>query len=135
MSAIICDIDGVLIENPLWDGNLETFYANILDGIGNEWCIKLLESLVLNGVKIVFLTARSERYRGHTKTQLDLWFGYPYELYMRGAEDEREDYLIKQDFVDYLKNKYDILFCIDDNPKNCEMFAKTFPTLFVKNSK
>ena len=54
---------------------------------------------------------------------------------MRSAEDEREDYLIKQDFVDYLKNKYDILFCIDDNPKNCEMFAKTFPTLFVKNSK
>ena len=40
-----------------------------------------------------------------------------------------------KEIVDYLKNKYDILFCIDDNPKNCEMFAKTFPTLFVKNSK
>ena len=59
MKAIICDIDGVLIENNLWDGNLETFYANILEGVGNEWCIKLLESLVLNVVKIVFLTARN----------------------------------------------------------------------------
>jgi hypothetical protein len=131
MKAIICDIDGVLIENPDWNGDLETFYKNILDGVGNEWCIYLLKGLVLQGIKILFVTARNERCRRQTKMQLDFWFGCRYELFMRGEDDIREDYLVKQDYIDEIKRKYDVLFCIDDNPKNCEMFFKEFPTLHV----
>ena len=131
MKVIICDIDGVLIDNPEWNGDLETFYNNILDGVGNEWCIHLLKGLVLQGIKILFVTARNERYRRQTKMQLDFWFGCRYELFMRGEDDLREDYLVKKDYIDEIKRKYDILFCIDDNPKNCEMFAENFPTLHV----
>ena len=128
--AIICDLDGTLVQNPEWDGNFETFYANILAGFPVEWCELLLNSLA-DKVKIIFLTARDDKCKLQTEFQLNSWFDFPYLLYMRKKGDLREDYIIKQEYLEKLLEEYDILFCIDDNPKNCEMFSHYIPTLKV----
>lgn len=128
--AIICDLDGTLVCNPFWDGSLEHFYANIFDGFTVEWCQILLESLAKH-VKILFITARDEKCRHQTEHQLNTWFDFKYELYMRKSGDLRDDFVIKQEYLNILKDKYRILCCIDDNPKNCEMFSQYIPTLQV----
>ena len=131
--AIICDLDGTLITNPEWDGDLDKFYLNILDGFPNEWCVLLLKGFAKLGIKIIFITARNEKSRSQTVFQLNSWFDFNYELYMRGREDLREDYIIKEEYVKELLEKYDIILSIDDNPDNCIMFQNYFPTLQVFN--
>lgn len=128
--AIICDLDGTLIQNPDWNGDYETFYQNITKGFPVEWCELLLNSLA-DKVKIIFLTARDDKCKSITEHQLNSWFDFSYILLMRITGDTREDYIIKQEHLSSLMEEYDILFCIDDNPKNCEMFSQYIPTLKV----
>lgn len=129
--AVICDLDGTLVCNPDWNGDLEQFYANLNQGFPYEWCEVLLNSLSKSGIKIIFITARNEKCKNITKRQLNSWFDFSYLLYMRGRDDLREDYVIKEEYLLELKSKYDILFCLDDNPDNCRMFRRYIPTLMV----
>lgn len=131
MDAIICDLDGVLVCNPDWDGDLETFYNNIFTGFAVEWCVKLLECLAYQKIKIIFLTARDEKCKAHTRHQLESWFDFPFELYMRKSGDVRDDYIVKEDYVKELSELYNILFCMDDNLENCNMFKNYCPTMYV----
>lgn len=119
--VVICDIDGVLIENPLWD-TLENFYENIMDGWSNLWCEKLLNGLISQGVHIIFVTARNYRFHSFTKLQLRSCVGDKFDLYMRDKDDLRPDWQVKKDYLVELKEKYNILFCIDDNIDNCNMY-------------
>lgn len=130
MDAIICDLDGTLINNPNWNGNLEEFYEHILEGEPIEWCYKLIKCLAKE-YKIIFITARDEKCRNKTEVQLDTLFPFEYMLYMRKPKDKRADYIIKEEYMQILKNKYNILFCIDDNMRNCIMFRNYIPSLLV----
>jgi hypothetical protein len=120
-----------LVCNPDWNGDLEQFYANLNQGFPYEWCEVLLNSLSKSGIKIIYITARNEKCKNITKRQLNSWFDFSYLLYMRGRDDLREDYVIKEEYLLELKSKYDILFCLDDNPDNCRMFRRYIPTLMV----
>ncbi len=130
MDAIICDLDGTLINNPNWNGNLEEFYDHILEGEPIEWCYKLIKCLAKE-YKIIFITARDEKCRNKTEVQLDTLFPFEYMLYMRKSKDKRADYIIKEEYMQILKNRYNILFCIDDNMRNCIMFRNYIPSLLV----
>lgn len=128
--AIICDLDGTLVNNPNWNGELATFYDHILEGQTIGWCYELIKILAKH-YKIIFLTARNEKCRDKTEIQLDNLFSFDYELYMRKPDDTRFDFLIKEEFVKMLQQKYEILFCLDDNMRNCIMFKKYIPALLI----
>lgn len=132
-NAVICDLDGTLIENPDWDGDLEKFYRNILDGFPIEWCEFLVNILAEKKIKILFITARDEKCRSMTIAQLNRWFDFPYELYMRKNGDLRPDFEVKRDYTIELKEKYNILFAIDDNVNNCIMFRNNGITSLLVN--
>ena len=90
----------------------------------------------LNSVKIVFVTARDEKCRAYTLYQLKQLFDFPIELYMRGRGDLRPDPDVKREYIIDLKEKYNILLCIDDNPDNCKMYNELGLTaLEVKKEK
>ena len=129
--AIICDLDGTLVCNPNWNGDFEQFYTILEEGYPIEWCKTLLESLAKNNIKIIFLTARDEKCREQTINQLNSWFDFDYELYMRKNKDTTIDYLMKEEFLKEILERYDVLFTIDDNPINCVMFKDYIPTLKV----
>lgn len=129
--AIICDLDGTLITNDCWNGEYETFYDHIKEGRPTRWCSTLLKCLSWQNIKIIFITARDQKCNSITRFQLDSWFDFPYELYMRKDGDLREDYIIKEEYLKEILNRFDILFCIDDNMKNCEMFKEYIPTLKI----
>ena len=133
-NAIICDIDGVVLEMPYWH-DLEDFYQNLDRCTPVDWAVKLVNGLHKQGIVILFVTARNQKCYYYTKYQLEQCFDFPIHLYMRGIMDLRDDPDMKRDYVLELKEKYNILFCIDDNPRNCEMYRELGLTaLEVKSS-
>ena len=133
MNSIICDIDGVILETPRWY-EMDDFYQNLDQCVPNDWAVSLINGLHNQHIKIIFLTARDEKCRSYTKYQLEQLFDFNIHLYMRTRGDEREDYIVKAEYVERLLKKENILFAIDDNYQNCLMFNQyKIPAFYVQN--
>ena len=133
MNSIICDIDGVILETPRWY-EMDDFYQNLDQCVPNDWAVSLINGLHNQHIKIIFLTARDEKCRSYTKYQLEQLFDFNIHLYMRTRGDEREDYIVKAEYVERLLKKENILFAIDDNYQNCLMFNQyKIPAFHVQN--
>lgn len=141
LKAIIVDLDSTLAnnshrvhfvsgENKDWD----SFHAGIKDDVPNDWCLDLVWKYWETGTKVFFVTGRHEEYREVTEDFLlnkcdfenDVECSVPmYELLMRSNEDRREDYIIKQEiFEEHIKDKYDVLFAIDDRKQVVDMWRR-----------
>lgn len=120
---------------PYWH-DLEEFYQNLDRCCPVDWAVHLVKGLQKQKIKIIFVTARDEKCRSYTLYQLKQLFDFPIELYMRGRGDLRPDPDVKREYIIELKEKYNILFCIDDNTDNCKMYNELGLTaLEVKKSK
>lgn len=141
--AIICDIDGVLLDTEhifkkidelglTGSSKWEYFnrHANGLEVEADGRVVAILSAFANVGYKIIFVTARSVEIWKHTRAKIDLIIGqysdfiFPYELAMRGVTDYRSSEEVKQDILNDISSDYDIICAIDDDAKNCEMFVK-----------
>ena len=129
--AIICDIDGVLVEYVEYPSN-DDFYKNIKEYVIIPVMVDLVDLLSYQ-YKILFVTARQEEYREFTYNQLAPIFCYDdskFDLYMRKQKDLRSTDDIKQDLLKELLQKYDIKLAIDDDPFNIMMYKRNgIPTM------
>ncbi len=130
--AIIIDIDGTLSncehrryfldgDKPDWRSFSESC---VMDSI-NEWCRQLIFAMDPNFC-ILFVSGREDEYRNVTvdfiSNQLG-WCGEEERLYMRKNGDYRPDTIIKEEiYNEHIKDKYDVLFCVDDRPSVCRMW-------------
>lgn len=96
--CIICDIDGTLCEAV----------------------VRLLEAY--SNVKVIFLTGRPEFMHDLTMKHIEQIFGYEDELIMKSSLDLRRHWKYKREIVRNLKEKYDILFAIDDQNSIAKMY-------------
>lgn len=126
--CLIVDIDGTLSEKgdrDIYDASkahLDTVIEPVaeiirkFDGIAN----------------IIFLSGRTEAHRGVTEKWLavhGLWGG---RLYMRKDGDKRCDSIVKKElYEENVKDKYNVLFVIDDRLRVCRMWVDQ--GLFVLN--
>lgn len=141
--AILCDIDGVLldtehifdrvIETGLADGDMWEYFnrhANDHDVKADSRVIQILEAFAKRGFKIIFLTARNIVIESETKAKIDLSIGqyadeiFKYMLLMRPHRNMDDSDKVKERWLSMLREQYDIFCAIDDDPKNCEMFAR-----------
>lgn len=141
--AIICDIDGVLLDTEHIFERIETAqltgrdkwdffnrHANEHDVIADSRVIELLEAFSEKGFRIIFLTARMQIIESETKAKIDASIGlfanriFPYLLLTRPTKNVESSSKVKAVWVELLREKYDIYCAIDDDPENCEMFAK-----------
>lgn len=130
--AIIVDIDGVILQCPYWQ-DMEDFYKNLDQCVAVDWAVYLVNYIQQQGIKIIFLTARDEKCKIQTNIQLRQLFDFKYDLYMRKRGDLRIDWEIKQDYLKEIQEKYNVLFSIDDNASNCEMYRRNnIPSLQVR---
>lgn len=131
--AIIVDIDGTLANSPqpseehMKDGVMDwsAWIRSTQFSPVNEWCREMVMAMALNGVRIIFLTARSEdaESRKITEDWLQRHVPVVHELYMRPENDFRHDAESKRDlFLNQIAPKYDVLFAIDDKRANCDLF-------------
>lgn len=134
--AIICDIDGCLIETD-WifaeakekDLNTdETFalfdkYANSDRCVINQKYVKLLQTF--SNVDIIFVTARSEAIRHETQKKLEeILKGQQFLLYMRPIGNKENSCALKEMHLKEILKNYKVHLAIDDYIGNCLIFEK-----------
>ena len=146
MKAIIFDIDGVILktdfilkeieelelkDNDRWDYfhakcNNEQVTSN--KGI----CDLISKYLTLESISdyyVIFSTAREEVVRWQTLNKLNsvidgiIKLGNS-RLYMRKQGDTRPAYIIKQEHLKEIQEKYEVMLVFDDNLENCKMYKE-----------
>lgn len=146
--VVLFDLDDVLFyTNPIFaraeemnlsgDDLWRYFHAEVHKCPVNSWCRELITALKYSGITPVFITARSEEIREVTRMAIieclnTIHFG----LYMRKPGDKRSSDLVKEDILfDKILPRYAVLFALDDDIKNCEMYVKYgIPVLHVMNA-
>ena len=110
--CVIVDIDGTVALN---DGHRGPFDWSKVDGDSPNWpVIDLVRDLDdLN--EVIFFSGRDDSCRDATVMWMQE-FGLPTKhLYMRTTNDNRPDYIIKEELFDrHVRGVYDVRFVIDD---------------------
>ncbi len=136
--AIICDIDGCLIDtawiwneieqkeligNDMW--NFFDAHANSPLSKAHYPLIKILQQALSKDNELIFLTARSEAIREDTRNRLaGIIYDRDFILLMRPHGNDDSSAVVKEvHLIELLKN-YEINLAIDDEQQNCEMFEK-----------
>lgn len=110
--AILVDIDGTLA----YRNDRDPFHFHL---VGQDTLDEQVASTVCMyaraGVTIIVMSGRPETCRTETEEWLAR-YKVPYsELWMRGAEDRRADWIVKDELVRaHVENNYHVLFCLDD---------------------
>ncbi len=130
--AIIVDLDGTLANieerrNQLKENkDFKIFYSNIINDKINIWCREIINKFK-NEYEIIIVTGREdvENVRKDTLMWLDDNNVYYDEIHFRKNKDNRKDAIIKEEiYFDKIKNKYEILFVVDDRKQVTEMWRK-----------
>lgn len=121
--AILVDIDGTLAhidgDNPRSPYDASRAMEDVLDD-----AVSVLASMCYqHGYRVIILTGR---HSGHLQVTKD-WLaakGVEYdEIHCRDEEDTRADYIVKKElFEQYVKDKYNVKFVVDDRPQVCRMW-------------
>ena len=130
---VVFDIDGTLanIEHRLdyvrsKPKNWKAFDAGIPNDKVNEPVAKVFYAMVAEGNTIVLASGRNERTREATEKWLyeNSFFGFDIKLYMRKADDFRNDSIVKREMLDEIIADYgkkpDMVF--DDRPRVVNMW-------------
>lgn len=123
--TIICDIDGTLAllegRNPYdpttGEDLLNYPIANILEVYDNQNVFD---------VDLILLSGREDKYREFTEKWLHKnGINHYKELFMRKTGDFRKDYVIKKELYEkYIKDKYSVLFVLDDRDQVVKMWRE-----------
>lgn len=119
--CVIFDLDGTLScigDRSPYDGkscNVDLLNKSI--AILVDWV------RVNNDVKTIIFSGRNGESRNETEAWLDKHLVYRDELYMRDIGDKRKDSIIKKEMFDkYIKDKYNVLFVVDDRDQVVKMW-------------
>ena len=135
--AMIVDMDGTLVDTSslhdllreirrpdgTWDRDgLLQFNERTRECPAIWETVDICEGYWSQGIDVVVMTAREEKHRSLTKTWLHKYC-VPYKaLYMRADGDLRSDREIKKDLLEEVREYWDVVFAIDDNPSIIELW-------------
>lgn len=123
MNAAIFDIDGTLAKMN-GRGPYEW------DKVGNDLLVPPVKDLAdmmrAGGYKILIFSGRvgNDACRAATLEWLERHGIDHDEFRMRREGDMRNDTLVKEEFYDELKGRYDIIYAVDDRPRVCRLWHK-----------
>lgn len=121
--AIIVDIDGTLAHmngRSPYDGTryLEDHFDHTIALLSQSYA-------QLHGRKLILLSGRNETGRGDTVRWL-FKHGFQYDaLYMRAADDNRNDAIVKDElFEQHIAGRYNVDFILDDRDRVVKMWRE-----------
>ena len=138
---IACDIDGTLFNNEhraefipqdkSHADNWRRFNELHIYDEPIQYRIKFLRLLaMMPGVRIVYITGRSDEFRDETIARLNLVQAPNGNLYMRQSDDHRKAADVKIDIIRRAIG-HDGFALIDDDASVCRAVAKAFPNANV----
>ena len=138
---VICDIDGTLFSNEHraefipddkshtdnWRrfNDLHIYDQPIL------YRLQILRLLaIMPGVRVAYVTGRSDEFRDETQSRLNLVWAPTGELHMRHKDDHRTAAEVKLDAIKRIAGDERIAL-IDDDMSVCRAVAEAFPTAHI----
>lgn len=122
-TAYIFDVDGTLANVDPYlhlvrgsNRDYDAFHEASINALPNLDVVEMLNNAAADKHAILVVTSRKEKYRGLTSMWLAKNNLRSHALFMRADEDNRPDYEAKKDMLDKIKNHWDVLHAIDDNP-------------------
>lgn len=117
---VICDLDGTA---ALLNGRNPYDASTCDEDLPNRPVIETLVAMQNTGYHVLFVSGREDKYKEQTLKFLTTHFGDEFELFMRKTGDQRADQIIKKEIYDeHIRNKYNVLFVLDDRPKVVRMW-------------
>lgn len=121
-SAIIVDIDGTLAHMK---GRSPYDWGRVGEDEVDDTIKNIVYLYKINGAKIILVSGRSAVCRTETIEWLERNKIKFDNLYMRGEDDNRKDWLVKQEIYDhYIKDNFNILFVLDDREQVVNMWRE-----------
>lgn len=123
-TVILCDLDGTI---SLLNGRSPYDASNC-----DNDALNVPVADVLKHYKVIFVSGRDEKYREPTlrffkKHNISNYIA----LYMRKENDMRKDSIIKEEiYNEYIKDKYNVLFVLEDRNQVVELWRKLGLTCF-----
>lgn len=118
--AIICDIDGTLTKMK---GRGPYDWDKVGQDEVNKPVADIVQTYGIQGVKIIILTGRDGVCEKATKEWLEkhsIFYDY---FYIRPKDNTEKDIIIKRRiFEKHIKDKFNILFALDDRDQVVEMW-------------
>lgn len=117
--AVIFDVDGTLAR---MDGRGPFEWEEVGNDLPQEEIILLLRMFERERWCILIFSGRDSVCREQTEQWL-YRHAIPYdELLMRPQGDNRKDAEVKREFYDSLKQRYDMVYAVDDRPQVCRLW-------------
>ena len=131
LRAVIFDIDGTLSNpehrlhyvNGEQEKDWNKFFAEMVNDTVNEDVVNLAMAIE-DYATVIIVSGRPDSYKEQTTKWLHDHHIYFRELHMRKADDYRQDYIIKQEILADLKERYDIWFVVDDRQQVVDMWRR-----------
>jgi len=122
--AIIVDIDGTLAH---MEGKRGPYEENkvLLDDPDEEVILSVKAESDYIGRKVIIMSGRHETCKEDTEKWLQK-YGVPYDhIYMRGADDNRPDDIVKYElFMNHVREEYKVVKVFDDRDQVVKMWRK-----------
>lgn len=134
--VFLIDIDGTIaLKSP--DRGIHDYHKVHLDR-PNTPVVRIVNTLINEGYRVIFLTGRKDDCRIETATWIranirlqDDDEANPFQLIMRKTGDNRPDWIIKHElFQEHIAGKYRVLGCFDDRNQVVEMYRKLGLTVY-----
>ena len=121
--AYIFDVDGTLANVDPYlhhvrgsNRDYEAFHEASVGALPNIEVVEMLNHAFFDQMHIIIVTSRKEKWRGLTSYWLAKNDIGHHALYMRSDDDNRPDYEVKKDILLKIKNHWNVIHAVDDNP-------------------
>lgn len=129
--AVLFDFDGTFCNvQPILhlldhsDPHLTNFHEATVTTSENKKVFKMLEQTEEAGITSVLVSVRGEMWRDLTTGWLGERGYTPEHFHMRRDDDTRPHAEIKREIIRALKEEFDFIAGIDDDPRNTKMFEE-----------
>jgi hypothetical protein len=139
--AHIYDVDGTLANVDPYlhyvrgsDRDYDAFHEASIGALPNIEVVEMLNNSVSDGLSVLIVTSRKEKYRGLTSMWLAKNNIRSHGLFMRADNDNRPDYEAKKDMLDKITQLWDVRHAVDDNPNVIKLWEdNNIPTTKIGN--
>lgn len=125
--AVVVDIDGTVAK---MDGRSPYDYSLVSTDLPNTPVIHVVANLAKSH-SVIYLSGRPETCRKETAAWLNR-YSYPVDgLFMRGADDTRDDAIVKRELFDkFVRDNYHVIGVFDDRNRVVRMWRQLGLTVF-----
>lgn len=125
--AIIVDVDGTLVDvsgarhyvvgrTREQGKDFHHFHLAAMFCPPNQWVLDFVAEQKQSGSTVLIVTARKRQWEWQTRAWMEK-HGVQFDrLFMREDSDQRKDVEVKRDILATIKQEFDVVCAIDDNP-------------------